>query len=87
PRAVATASPAQRARAAALTAALGGAGNVLRVEPVAATRLRAELRDAGAMDEGALARDGAAAMRVAPDVVHLVVGADSEALAAAMAGG
>ena len=48
------------ARAAAIAAALGGTDNIESVEAVAITRLRVSLRDAGQIDEQALARAGAA---------------------------
>jgi PTS system glucose-specific IIC component len=82
-----TVTAAHRARASALLAALGGADNVVRVEPRALTRLRVEVRDARAIDESALERAGAAGvLRVSDTVVHVVVGEDAEGYAAALAG-
>ncbi|HEX5830557.1 MAG TPA: PTS glucose transporter subunit IIBC [Gemmatimonadaceae bacterium] len=79
-------TPAQRARAAALMAGLGGAENLVRVDAVALTRVRAELRDAGAVDAGALTAAGARGVwRVSDGVVHVLVGDDADAYAAAMA--
>jgi PTS system glucose-specific IIC component len=81
-----TVTPEQQERAAALVAALGGAGNVLRVEPVALTRLRVQVRDPRAIDERALQAGGAAGMlRISDSVVHLVVGETAAADAAAVA--
>ena len=82
------ATAAQRARAAAILAALGGEGNVTRLEAVALTRLRVELRDTGAANERALTAAGTAGVwRVSPGVCHLVVGEDAAALASAINGG
>jgi PTS system glucose-specific IIC component len=81
------ASPPQRARAKAIAAGLGGARNIVRVEPVALTRLRAEVRDPAAVDEGALAAAGASGVwRVADGIVHVIIGEDAEGCAAALAG-
>jgi PTS system glucose-specific IIC component len=78
-------SPAQRARGSALLAALGGSHNVMRVEPVALTRVRVEIRDESAIDESALAAAGVAGVwGVAESVVHLIVGEEAEAYAAAL---
>ncbi len=72
------------ARAAALVAALGGPSNILRLEAVALTRLRLELRDAGTIDEVALLAAGAGGMQqVSERVVHVVVGLAAPALASA----
>ena len=74
----------QEARAAAIVDALGGADNLVAVESCALTRLRAELRDAGAIDEPALERAGVAGVwRRGDGVVHLIVGEDAAGLAAA----
>jgi PTS system glucose-specific IIC component len=76
-----------RARAAAITAALGGAGNIRTVEGVAITRLRVELHDAARLDEQALTRAGArGVMRLGDGVLHVIVGEDSAGIAAAMSG-
>lgn len=70
-------------RAAALVEALGGSGNVVAIEAIALTRLRAELRDMEAMDEAALMKAGAAGIhRVGERVVHVVVGEAAAAIAA-----
>jgi len=66
-------------------AALGGAGNLRLTEPVAGTRLRAELFDADKVDEGALKRLGAQAVqRFSSTLVHVIVGPGSADVAAAL---
>jgi PTS system glucose-specific IIC component len=75
-----------RARAGAIVAALGGARNIVRVEELALTRLRVELRDAERMNEGALTKTGVLGVwRLSGTVLHLIVGEDAAALAAAVA--
>jgi PTS system glucose-specific IIC component len=77
-------TPELRARASAITAALGGADNIVRAEPVALTRLRVELRDAARMNEGALTGAGVLGVwRLSGNVAHLIVGEDASALAVA----
>ncbi|MBK8062507.1 MAG: PTS glucose transporter subunit IIBC [Gemmatimonadetes bacterium] len=81
-----TITPGHRARAAELTAALGGAGNIQAHEAVAITRVRVVLVDPARADEGALARAGArGVMRLDGGVVHVIVGEDAAGIAAAMA--
>jgi PTS system glucose-specific IIC component len=78
-------TPELRARARAITAALGGAGNIARVEEIALTRLRVELRDAARVNEGALTKAGVLGVwRLSDSVLHLIVGEDATALAAAL---
>jgi PTS system glucose-specific IIC component len=78
-------TPVHRERAAALATGLGGVRNIARVEPVAITRLRVEVRDPPAVDEAALAAAGAMGVwRVADGVVHVIVGEDAEGYAAAL---
>jgi PTS system glucose-specific IIC component len=78
-------TPVHRERAAALLPGLGGVRNIARVEPVALTRLRVEVRDPRAVDERALAAAGALGVwRVADGVVHVIVGEDAEGYAAAL---
>jgi glucose PTS system EIICB or EIICBA component len=68
-----------------LLASLGGKSNVRRLEAVALTRLRAELRDTAAVDDEQAQKAGAlAVMRPAPGVVHLLVGEEAVRLAAAI---
>jgi glucose-like phosphotransferase system IIB component len=78
-----------RAQAAAFANALGGAGNIVRVEPVAVTRLRVQVRDPKAIDERALEAAGAAGvLRISDAVLHVVVdGVDGEEHLAALAEG
>ncbi|MFA6029587.1 MAG: PTS glucose transporter subunit IIBC [Elusimicrobiota bacterium] len=74
----------EAARAAGLIlAALGGAGNVRKVEDCAFTRLRVELADSSRIDEAALAAAGAyGVMRPAEGVAHLLVGSSADQYAA-----
>jgi PTS system glucose-specific IIC component len=79
-------TPQLRARASAIIDALGGASNIARVEEVALTRLRVELRDAAKMKEGALTKAGVLGVwRLSDTMMHLIVGEDAAALASAMA--
>jgi PTS system glucose-specific IIC component len=81
-----TVTPHHRARAAEITAALGGRQNIESVEAIAITRLRVALHDVGRVDEPALERAGAyGVMRVGDRVFHVIVGEDAEGFAAAMA--
>jgi N-acetylglucosamine PTS system EIICBA or EIICB component len=67
-----------------LLAALGGAGNLREVE-ARSTRLRVTLGDGGKIDAAALqgiARRGM--VRASPDCLHLLIGAEAEALAAGL---
>jgi PTS system glucose-specific IIC component len=81
------ATPVQAERAAALAAALGGRSNIVGAAPCAITRVRVQLRDGAAVDEGALQAAGAAGvLRVGDDVVHLIVGDQADGYAAALAG-
>jgi len=59
----------------AVLAALGGAVNLRACQPVALTRLRVELRDAGLLQEGALRAAGVPAlMTLSGGVYHLLLG-------------
>jgi glucose PTS system EIICB or EIICBA component len=61
-------------RAAAIANALGGNSNIVRVEPVAVTRLRVQVRDPQKIDERALEEAGAAGvLRISDAVLHIVV--------------
>jgi glucose PTS system EIICB or EIICBA component len=72
-------------RAETIVAALGGPANLREVDARAATRLRVVLRNAGAVDERALAGSGVeATMKVADDTWHLIVGLDVEHYATAI---
>jgi PTS system glucose-specific IIC component len=60
--------------AASIAAALGGKANIVRVEPVAVTRLRVQVRDPKAIDERALEKAGVAGvLRISDAVLHIVV--------------
>jgi PTS system glucose-specific IIC component len=73
------------ARSEALLLALGGARNLVRVEPCAITRLRVELRDGALVDEAALAVAGSpGVLRVSPTLIHVIVGPDADQYAAAL---
>jgi PTS system glucose-specific IIC component len=78
-------TPEHQRLAVALLSALGGADNLARVEPRALTRLRVELRDAGAVDDSALEAAGASGvLRVSDSVIHVVVGESAPAMAVAL---
>lgn len=82
-----TVTAAPRARAASILRALGGPDNVVGVEPVALTRVRAEVRDARRIDDAALVAAGVSGVwRVSDRVVHLILGEDAEADADALRG-
>jgi len=62
--------------------ALGGVGNIVRIEACALTRLRVELREGRAVDQGDLVAAGALGlMRVSEHLVHVIVGEDAPHLA------
>lgn len=55
--------------------ALGGHGNLRKIEAVACTRLRVELADAAKFNEEGVKMAGVAAvMHVTPEVLHLIIG-------------
>ena len=57
----------------------------MSIEGVALTRLRVKLRDQNAIDEKSIAAAGAGPiMHVSSDTVHVVIGDEAPALAAAM---
>jgi glucose PTS system EIICB or EIICBA component len=69
----------------AMAKALGGARNIVSVNPAALTRIRVEVRDTDAIDRKALEAAGAVAtMQVADKVVHIILGDEAPAFAAAM---
>ncbi|SUX30416.1 PTS glucose transporter subunit IIBC [Chromobacterium vaccinii] len=89
PAAAPAASPAAAAKAdvSALKQALGGPANLGKVEAIAHTRLRVELKDAARFNEAAARAAGVSAVtQVAPGVLHLIVGEQATALAAALQG-
>ncbi|MCZ8203808.1 PTS glucose transporter subunit IIBC [Gemmatimonas sp.] len=74
-----------RTRAAAITAALGGIGNITASEAVALTRVRVVLHDPSRLHESTLTAAGVrGVMRVDEGVVHLIVGEDAAGIAAAI---
>ncbi|MCD5326562.1 PTS transporter subunit EIIB, partial [Chromobacterium piscinae] len=78
---------AAKADVAALKQALGGPANLGKVEAIAHTRLRVELKDAARFNEAAARAAGVSAVtQVAPGVLHLIVGDQATALAAALQG-
>jgi PTS system glucose-specific IIC component len=75
----------QKARAEKIRAALGGAANILKLEPLAATRLRVALGDASRLDAPALKAAGVAATQALGNgEMDLIVGLEAENLAGAM---
>ena len=75
----------QIARAEKIRAALGGAGNIMRLEALAATRLRVELSDASRIDAAALIAAGVPATQALKNgAVDLLVGLGAENLAGAI---
>jgi phosphotransferase system IIB component len=76
-----------RALAAVLLPALGGADNILRVEPCALTRLRVEVRDGRAIDQAVLDRATPyGVLRISDSLIHIVVGEAAAGTAAALNG-
>jgi PTS system glucose-specific IIC component len=86
PAAVAARDTAQHeARAEKIRAALGGAANIVKLEPLAATRLRVALGDASRLDGAALKAAGVPATQALSNgEVDLIVGLEAENLAGAM---
>jgi PTS system glucose-specific IIC component len=75
----------QTARAEKIRAALGGAANILKLQPLAATRLRVALGDASRLDADALKAAGVPATQsLSNGEVDLLVGLEAEHLAGAM---
>ncbi|MEO3798795.1 glucose PTS transporter subunit EIIB [Nonomuraea sp. B1E8] len=64
----------------AIIAALGGAGNIIEIEPCI-TRLRTEVRDASMVDQAALRAAGAHGVMAAGNVVQVVVGPEADTIA------
>ena len=63
-----------------ILAGLGGAGNVVEIEPCI-TRLRTEVNDSALVDEAALKAAGAHGVIKAGNVVQVVVGPEADTLA------
>lgn len=64
----------------AIIAGLGGAGNIIDIEPCI-TRLRTEVRDASKVDQAALKAAGAHGVMTAGNVVQVVVGPEADTIA------
>lgn len=74
-----------RSQAEQIVVGLGGPQNVLELEHRAVTRLRVRLRDARQVDEARLRGAGVAGiMRPRDGILHLIVGATADRIAAAM---
>lgn len=69
------------ADAEALLSGLGGAGNIVEIEPCI-TRLRTVVNDPDKVDDAALKRAGAHGVLRSGDVVQVVVGPQADTLAA-----
>ncbi|HWC82471.1 MAG TPA: PTS glucose/sucrose transporter subunit IIB [Pseudonocardiaceae bacterium] len=67
-------------RAAKILAAIGGADNVVEIEPCI-TRLRCELEDGSRVDEAALKAVGAHGVIRAGTVVQIIVGPEADTIA------
>ncbi|MCD4498075.1 N-acetylglucosamine-specific PTS transporter subunit IIBC [Chromobacterium vaccinii] len=68
-------------------AALGGAGNVRKIEAVAGSRLRVEVADAALVDQAALLQLGASGVTaVSASLLHVVLQADAAPYAAVLQG-
>jgi N-acetylglucosamine PTS system EIIB component len=67
-------------RAAKILVAIGGAGNVVEIEPCI-TRLRCELADGSLVDEAALRAIGAHGVVRAGTVVQIIVGPEADTIA------
>ncbi|MER5648554.1 glucose PTS transporter subunit EIIB [Streptosporangium sp. NPDC002524] len=64
----------------AIIAGLGGADNIIEIEPCI-TRLRTEVRDASKVDQVALRAAGAHGVMAAGNVVQVVVGPEADTIA------
>jgi glucose PTS system EIICB or EIICBA component len=79
--------PEAAGKARAIIAALGGVGNIHRVDACAETRLRLEVGDEAPVDEAALYAAGVSGMmRLANHTLHLVVGLNADQYAAELRG-
>ena len=67
-------------RAAQILAAIGGADNIIEIEPCI-TRLRCELEDGSKVDEAALKAAGAHGVIRAGGVVQIIVGPEADTIA------
>ncbi|GAA4206043.1 PTS glucose/sucrose transporter subunit IIB [Streptosporangium oxazolinicum] len=64
----------------AIIAGLGGADNIIEIEPCI-TRLRTEVRDVSKVDQTALRAAGAHGVMAAGNVVQVVVGPEADTIA------
>jgi len=67
-------------KAEAIIAGLGGAGNIVEIEPCI-TRLRTEVRDASLVDQKALKAAGAHGVLQSGTIIQVVVGPEADTLA------
>jgi N-acetylglucosamine PTS system EIIB component len=67
-------------KAESIVAGLGGAANILDIEPCA-TRLRTEVRDPARVDQAVLKAAGAYGVIASGKVVQVVVGPEADTLA------
>ena len=67
-------------KAAAIVAGLGGAANIVEIEPCI-TRLRTEVRDGSLVDRRALKAAGAHGVLQSGTIVQVVVGPEADTLA------
>ncbi|MDQ1585836.1 MAG: N-acetylglucosamine system component [Actinomycetota bacterium] len=63
-----------------IVAGLGGAENIVEIEPCA-TRLRTEVRDASKVDDAALKAAGAIAVMRSGSAVQVIVGTEADTIA------
>ncbi|ANZ42201.1 PTS sugar transporter [Lentzea guizhouensis] len=64
----------------AILAALGGADNIIEIEPCI-TRLRCEVKDGSLVDEAALKATGAHGVIKSGEVVQVIVGPEADTIA------
>ncbi len=63
-----------------IVAALGGAGNIVEIEPCA-TRLRTDVRDASLVNDAALKKAGAYGVMRAGAAIQVIVGPEADTIA------
>ncbi|GGP86990.1 glucose PTS transporter subunit EIIB [Streptosporangium pseudovulgare] len=64
----------------AIIAGLGGASNIIEIEPCI-TRLRTEVRDVSKVDQAALRAAGAHGVMATGNIVQVVVGPEADTIA------
>ncbi len=67
-------------KAEGIVAGLGGADNIIEIEPCA-TRLRTEVHDSARVDDAALKKAGAIAVMRAGNAIQVIVGPDADNIA------